>query len=216
MERRTGNMTMRFYQLTIITLGLAAALSEARAAGVFDPDEKEQVSRFGEYTDQNGRILRMSDQVRAEDSEDVKSPAVDPSLVRAPASMRARNRNSDQIVTHSAATRASSAERETQPLGTARRNGVQEVAIIAGDLGFFPRTVFVTQDIPVRMYVTGASKNSLCIMMDSFNVRKQVKNQTIEELSFTPEHPGRYRFYCPVNGSEGYLVVREFGRGEDS
>jgi hypothetical protein len=213
MERRTRNMSSIF-QFSMIALGLAATLPSARAAGVFDPDHKEPVSRFGEYTDSRGRIMRSSEMVRSDDSEDVNSPAVDSSLVRAPASLRRADRNTDLISTHSAAARPSATDREPQPLGTARRNGVQEVAVIAGDLGFFPRTVFVTQDIPVRMYVTGASRNSLCIMMDSFNVRKQVRNQSIEELSFTPDQPGRFRFYCPVNGAEGYVVVREFGREE--
>jgi plastocyanin len=91
----------------------------------------------------------------------------------------------------------------------ARRKGVQEVALIAGDLGFFPKTVFVTRDIPVRLFVTGSSKNTLCIMMDSFQVRKQVRAQRIEEINFTPSSPGRYRFYCPVNGMEGTLIVKE-------
>ena len=59
------------------------------------------------------------------------------------------------------------------------------------------------------MYVTGASKNTLCLMMDSFQVKKQVRTQRIEEITFTPNVPGKYRFYCPVNGSEGTLVVRE-------
>jgi hypothetical protein len=90
-----------------------------------------------------------------------------------------------------------------------RKKGVQEVSIIAADLGFFPKTVFVTRDIPVRLFVTGASKNSLCIMMDSFQVRKQVRSQKIEEITFTPGTPGRYRFYCPVNGMEGTLIVKE-------
>jgi hypothetical protein len=87
--------------------------------------------------------------------------------------------------------------------------GVQEVALIAGDLGFFPKTVFVNRDIPVRMYVTGASRNTLCIMMDSFQVRKQVRSQKIEEIIFTPNQPGKFRFYCPVNGMEGTMIVRE-------
>jgi plastocyanin len=94
---------------------------------------------------------------------------------------------------------------------TASRTGTQEVALIAGDLGFFPRTVFVTRDIPVRMFVTGASKKPLCIMMDSFQVRKQVRSQRIEEISFIPTTPGQYRFYCPVNGMEGTLFVKEIG-----
>jgi plastocyanin len=87
--------------------------------------------------------------------------------------------------------------------------GVQEVALIASDLGFFPKTVFVSRDVPVRIFVTGASKNTLCIMMDSFQVRKQIRSQKIEEITFTPGAPGKYRFYCPVNGMEGSLVVKE-------
>jgi len=88
--------------------------------------------------------------------------------------------------------------------------GVQEVAIIAGDLGYFPRTVFVNRNIPVRLYVTGASKNTLCFMLDSFHVRKQVKTQQVQEITFTPNSPGQYRFYCPINGMEGSLIVKEF------
>jgi plastocyanin len=98
---------------------------------------------------------------------------------------------------------------ETSPSAIARQ-GVQEVAIIAGDLGFFPKTIFLTRDVPVRFFVTGASKNTLCIIMDSFQVRKQVRPQKVEEISFTPHMPGKYRFYCPVNGMEGTMVVREF------
>jgi plastocyanin len=90
------------------------------------------------------------------------------------------------------------------------RKGVQEVAIIASDLGYFPKTVFVSRDVPVRMFVTGSSKNTLCIMMDSFQVRKQIRSQKIEEITFTPSAPGKYRFYCPVNGMEGQMVVKEF------
>ncbi len=96
---------------------------------------------------------------------------------------------------------------------SARHKGVQEVSLIAGDLGFFPKTIFVSRDVPVRLFVTGASKNTLCIMMDSFQVRKQVRSQRIEEITFTPNEPGRYRFYCPVNGMEGILVVKEFSSG---
>jgi len=90
-----------------------------------------------------------------------------------------------------------------------RTKGVQEVSIIAGDLGYFPKTVFVAPDIPVRMYVTGASKKPLCILLDSFNVRKQVRSQKIEEVFFTPSAPGKYRYYCPINGIEGSLIVKD-------
>jgi plastocyanin len=97
-----------------------------------------------------------------------------------------------------------------EPASAMARKGVQEVAVIASDLGFFPKTVFVSRDVPVRLFVTGSSKNTLCIMMDSFHVRKQVRSQKIEEVTFTPNVPGKYRYYCPVNGMEGTLIVKEF------
>lgn len=89
------------------------------------------------------------------------------------------------------------------------KKGIQEVAVIAGDLGFFPKTVFVTKDVPVRIFVTGASDSTLCFMMDSFEVRKQIRSKTIQEITFTPSTPGVYRFHCPVNQMEGRLVVKE-------
>lgn len=206
------NTTMaRYLEIFALVSTLPLMVSAAHAARVVDPDQKPAISRFGEFTDRNGRVIRAEDQMRVAEDEEVV-------VLRSPASAQASARTSefsDKISTHAAA-RARPAGSEAQPMGTTRRNGVQEVAVIAGDLGFFPRTVFVTQDIPVRMFVTGASKNALCIMMDSFNVRKQVKSQAIEEVSFTPERPGKFRFYCPVNGAEGFVVVREFGRGEDS
>lgn len=112
-------------------------------------------------------------------------------------------------------TEAARQEAETEKFVTevgdpvARRKGIQEISIIAGDLGFFPKTIFVSRDVPVRLFVTGASKASLCIMIDSFNVRKQVKANKIEEITFVPNQPGTYRYYCPVNGSEGTMVVKE-------
>ena len=97
-----------------------------------------------------------------------------------------------------------------------RRKGVQEVALIAGDLGYFPKAIFVSRDVPVRIYVTGASKNTLCFMMDAFQIRKQVRSQRIEEITFTPDQPGKFRFYCPVNGMEGKLIVRELSTDSQS
>ena len=77
-------------------------------------------------------------------------------------------------------------------------------------MGFFPRTIFVSRDIPVRIFVTGASKGTLCFVMDSYGVRKQVRAQSVEEITFLPNQPVKFRFHCPVNGMEGSLVVKEF------
>jgi len=169
-----------------------------QAANVVDPDDAYPISRFGtsHAGDVFGGRLPASNGSMGDSEE-----------------MRGR----DEITNYRASPAGPgvmSGASKGAPLGTLRRNGVQEVALIAGDLGFFPRTVFVTRDIPVRMYVTGASKNALCILMDSFQVRKQVKSQKIEEVSFTPTQPGKFRFYCPINGAEGYMVVREFERAD--
>lgn len=98
---------------------------------------------------------------------------------------------------------------DPQPAEAALKKGFQEIALIVGELGFFPKTVFVNRDVPVRMFVTGASKGTLCIMMDSFQVRKQVRSQRIEEITFTPSTAGQYRFYCPINGAQGTVIVKE-------
>jgi hypothetical protein len=98
-----------------------------------------------------------------------------------------------------------------RPLSSVSRTGVQEVAVIAGELGFFPRTIFVTKNIPVKLFVTGSSKRPLCLLLDldGFQARKQVKSQAVEELDFTPSRSGQFRFYCPINGIEGTLLVKE-------
>jgi hypothetical protein len=104
-----------------------------------------------------------------------------------------------------------------RPLASVSRTGVQEVAVIAGELGFFPRTLFVTKDIPVKLFVTGASKRPLCLLLDldGFQARKQVKAQAVEELDFTPNRSGQFRFYCPINGIEGTLLVKEAAGAAD-
>jgi hypothetical protein len=89
------------------------------------------------------------------------------------------------------------------------RSAVQEVAIIAGDLGYFPKTILLAKNIPVRLFITDVSKKSLCIMMDDFQIRKQLHSHKVEEISFTPVTSGQYRFYCPVNGMEGNLLVKD-------
>ena len=85
----------------------------------------------------------------------------------------------------------------------------QEVAVIANDLGFFPSTIFLTEGIPVRMYITGSTQKSQCFLLDQFGVRRQIRNQKIEEVTFTPDQSGTFSFHCPMNGAKGTLVVKE-------
>jgi len=85
----------------------------------------------------------------------------------------------------------------------------QEIAVIANDLGFYPSTLFITQGIPGRLFITGASAKSQCFMLDTFGVRRQVRNQKVEEVTFTPDQSGTFTFSCPMNGAKGTVVVKE-------
>ncbi len=97
-----------------------------------------------------------------------------------------------------------------------KKKAVQEIAVIANEYGFFPSTVFVTEGLQVRLFITGASARSQCFMLDEFGVRRQVRSQRVEEVVFTPDQPGRYPFNCPMNGAKGLLVVRKLDLGERS
>jgi hypothetical protein len=90
-----------------------------------------------------------------------------------------------------------------------QNRAVQEVAVIANDTGFYPSTVFLTRGISTRIFITGASKKSQCFMADSFGIRRQVRSQKVEEVTFTPDHSGTFSFHCPMTGARGRFVVKE-------
>jgi plastocyanin len=208
----------------ILALAFSAAMPNANAGTAFAqpeaadklaPGESYPESRFGhppmkvDTGVSSDYASRAVDEMETSDEADRPTVGYDRSGgSRSPAGL--------EFVNHRADLAPSTAPHLSEPAGNLNtsqavaRLGVQEVAVIASDLGYFPKTVFVSRDVPVRMFVTGSSKNTLCIMMDSFSVRKQVRSQKIEEITFTPNIPGKYRFYCPVNGMEGTMVVKEF------
>lgn len=99
-----------------------------------------------------------------------------------------------------------------QALVPSPKKGIQEQSLIVGDTGFFPQVVQVTRNVPVRLFVTGSAKKNkdgLCMMMDAFQVRRQIKVDQIEEIEFTPKTAGKYRIFCPINGAEATLLVKE-------
>jgi hypothetical protein len=85
----------------------------------------------------------------------------------------------------------------------------QELSIIVSDSGFYPARVFTTVGVPVKIYLSSASKGTQCFMLDSWSVRKGIAPGKVEEIDFTPDRPGTFRFYCPVKAIEGSLVVRQ-------
>lgn len=122
---------------------------------------------------------------------------------------QASNEEPRTLVQIDPSVRPSRAREPASPFSASER-GVQEVSIIANDLGYFPKTIFVTRNIPVRLFITSASRrNNLCLMVDAFHVARQIRAEKIEEVTFTPATPGKHRFYCPVNGMEGTLIVKD-------
>jgi hypothetical protein len=130
---------------------------------------------------------------------------------RAPASVRAPAGAVDGVIVQPT-------DRRAAPKSVARaavnKKAVQEVSVIANDYGFFPSTIIVTQGIPVRLFITGASQRSQCFMLDSFGVRRQIRSNKIEEVTFTPDQSGNFAFTCPMNGAKGSVVVKELEVGE--
>ncbi len=87
--------------------------------------------------------------------------------------------------------------------------GTQEFAVIASDTGYFPSRIIVRRNIPVRLFVTSASPEALCFVMDDFSIRKGAPAQKVEEIRLLPTKVGQYRFYCPAKEIQGTLVVRD-------
>ncbi len=231
---RTGAMTKKILFLLGIfaaAVAVSAAMPGAEAGTIMAPPQSEPVMKPGEsYPDSRfgsapAKVdLGTRSGFAARETEELDAAEKESGASRSPAGLefssdpkRRDTKKSDPSYVRVAPTALGGdlpdpvrpAADSLEPASVAARKGVQEVALIAGDLGYFPKTVFVSRDVPVRMYVTGASKNTLCIMMDSFQVRKQVRSQRVEEITFTPNVPGKYRFYCPVNGMEGTMIVKD-------
>jgi hypothetical protein len=89
-----------------------------------------------------------------------------------------------------------------------KKAALQEESLISNEQGYFPNTIILTQGIPARIYATSASEKGQCIMLDAFEVRRQLRRGRIEEISFTPDREGSFEFHCPMNGARGKIVVR--------
>lgn len=93
-------------------------------------------------------------------------------------------------------------------LSRERVKGQQEVSVIASDMGFFPSRIFVTEGVPVKLFLSTPGQNTLCFMVDQFGVKKGILPGHVEEVSFVPDARGDYRFYCPIKAIEGRITVR--------
>jgi hypothetical protein len=200
---------------TFLISGIAFAMPDQEAsdmltAGNFS-DENENadaVSRFG-----SSASVKKAQQPQARVMNPISENSFEHAANRGPASVTSENISRDPA---GAKTAPSDMTIPSPALTRSMRKqkAYQEVAVIANDQGFFPSTLFVTQGIPVHLFITGASKRSQCFMMDSFGVRRQIRSEKIEEVSFTPDQGGTYTFNCPMNGAKGTVVVKALAIGD--
>lgn len=209
----SNSFSLRRLGLAIGFLFLMDLSSTVRAEVLMSPQSNEEFpeSRFGSNPTQPdlGRHSYLIEKELAHDREGVSRSPAGLDLKDASGEIKQR-----QVVSSQTMPKSSS---NLNPLPASQTKfGVQEIALIAGDQGYFPKMIFVTRDIPVKMFITGASKRTLCIVIDAFQVRRQIRSQRIEEISFIPNSTGRFRFNCPVNGMEGEILVKDVNLGTSS
>ncbi len=168
----------------------------------FEVENQDAVSRFGARPDRKKhfglpRVIAPIEPSSFADSERVGS--------RGPASVSADSNGKKSSVSEAIENGISE-----RVLVRHLKNvqATQDVSVIVNELGFFPSTLMVTQGVPVRLFITGATKKSQCFILESQGVRRQIKAEKIEEVTFVPDAEGVFRFSCPINGAEGKLVVR--------
>lgn len=208
-------MMKRFKLLPIIILIFSSPFPSAIAVtGGFHNDSARDMLRANseeenENADASSEWGKSGNRARSEKIEVAKPlVAIDESSFtsesnRAPASMRG------PATVKPVAAKKPLPTAKTMIRTLKQKKAFQEAAVIVNDLGFFPSTLFVTQGIPVRLYVTGASQRSQCMIMDAFGVRRQIRNNKVEEVTFTPDQAGKFSFTCPMNGAKGTMIVRE-------
>ncbi len=88
-------------------------------------------------------------------------------------------------------------------------NGVQEVNLKMGAIGYEPSTITVKKGLPVKINLQ-AGKDAGCtraIVFPDFKISKVVERGSTATVQFTPEKTGSFQFRCSMNMARGTLVV---------
>jgi hypothetical protein len=211
MKLKNGFLTLALLGM-ILTGRTAHAVifpdQNAAAFGETDDENQDAVSRFG-----SSDTAKKKTQAVARVIEPISNSSFEEGSSRGPASVGGSTRGPATV--RNTKLRPSDTGQSKQLIvnQVKREKAYQEVAVIANDSGFYPSTVFLTQGIPVRIFITGASAKSQCFMLDQFGVRRQIRSQKIEEVTFTPDAVGTFAFSCPMNGAKGSVVVKELEVG---
>ena len=88
---------------------------------------------------------------------------------------------------------------------------VREVSIIVSETGFFPDQMLAFEGEKLKFFVTSTSKKSQCMVLQKHELFVAAEKGIVNEAEVTVEHPGKFRFYCPSFGHEGWLTVVKKG-----
>ena len=93
-------------------------------------------------------------------------------------------------------------------------NAVVEIKIVARRFEFEPKTITVRKGQAVRLVIKSVDVDHGFAIKD-FNIKETIKAHTTKVIEFTPDHSGRFRFYCSIycgdghEDMEGELIVTE-------
>ena len=87
--------------------------------------------------------------------------------------------------------------------------GVQEIQILVRG-GYEPATVFVEAGRPVRLlfFRDETTECSERVVFDSFGIDQELLAFHTTAVSFTPERPGDYPFFCSKRILKGHVVAQ--------
>lgn len=93
---------------------------------------------------------------------------------------------------------------------------VREVSIIVSDTGFFPDQMMAFEGEKIKFFITSTSKKSQCMVLQKHELFMAAEKGVVNEAEVTVDHPGKFRFYCPSFGHEGWLTVFKKGEVEET
>lgn len=216
MMKRFKNLSLVLLSFGVVHAPNAMALTNSNFAsdsardmlrgseGETENENADSASQWGS----NGNKVRSAKITVAKPIDAIDESSFASENNRAPASMR------EPAAVKTAAKKKPLPSAKTMVRTLQQKKAYQEAAVIVNDLGFFPSTLFVTQGIPVRLFVTGASQRSQCMILDAFGVRRQIRSNKVEEVTFTPDQIGKFAFTCPMNGARGTIIVKELDLGQ--
>ena len=84
----------------------------------------------------------------------------------------------------------------------------EPLTIAMKDMRFRAAEVHVQAGEPVMLRVVNEDSYAHAFDIDAFDIHFPLAAREMVEITFTPEHPGRYDFYC---GTPGHLMAGMVG-----